>query len=66
MTWKELKEKIAQLTDEQLSGDVLLNDWDCQTQLANFYIAKETIKDPEGNQEDIGSGMPYFDFRFDE
>ncbi len=62
MTWKELENEIAKMSDEQSNAKVCFrSDREQEVWDLDLYIAKTLIKD-YGTCGDIESGMPYLQF----
>jgi len=62
MTWKDLKSKIDELSDEQLEGEVCFQDNYDNLMDLNLYINDERPMDNEEWGTHVGAKMPYFGY----
>ena len=63
MTWKQLKNKVAKLSEEQLKGQVCFQDNYDNLMDLEFYLNNDKPLRPLMNKEwgtEVGIDMPYF------
>lgn len=63
MNWKQLKNKIAKLSDDQLKGQVCFQDNYDNLMDISFYLNDDKPPEPITNEDwdtEVGVGMPYF------